>query len=175
MRGGKKSVVLPERGETGYKAMIVEVDRDSLRAAAEVHSVSWKDSHRAFCSEAFVEAHTPERQEAYLLGKMRGGSRLFLLVDGSPAGVVSVAGDLIEDLYVLPECRGRGLGTRLLRYAMDRCAGIPSLWILENNRDAERLYLRMGFRRTGRTKAVTDGLNEIELALTDGPPVSRGP
>ena len=41
--------------------------------------------------------------------------------------------------------------------------------ILENNRDAERLYRREGFRATGRRNAITDGLDEIELALAAAP------
>ena len=40
---------------------------------------------------------------------------------------------------------------------------IPSLWILENNSNAKRLYHKMGFRETGRKNVITDGLDEIEL------------
>ena len=51
---------------------------------------------------------------------------------------------LIEDLYVLPDMQNMGYGTKLLQYSIDQCADTPTLWILENNSNARRLYQRMG-------------------------------
>jgi len=96
---------------------------------------------------------------------MLAGSRIYMLVEEKPVGVVSVTGSLIEDLYVLPDRQNMGYGTRLLRYAIGKCKGVPTLWILENNTRAERLYRKMGFRRTGRINPSPGGLKEIELAL----------
>ena len=142
---------------------LVPVDRGNVSLAAGIHSASWQASHRAFCTAEFVALHTPGRQQNYILDKMEKGSRFYLLYDDAPVGIVSVAGDLIEDLYVLPERQNRGYGTRLLREAMARCDGAPVLWILENNDGARRLYEREGFRPTGRRSAIADGLDEIEF------------
>ena len=140
-------------------------DEGALRRAAEVHAVSWQDSHRSFCPPDFVAAHTPERQYRYLADKAASGSRIFLLLrEGeTPVGVVTVTGDLIADLYILPEDRNKGYGTVLLQYAMGQCAGSPTLWILENNAGAERLYRRNGFRPTGRVLEHPGGLSEREF------------
>ncbi|MBR3415108.1 MAG: GNAT family N-acetyltransferase [Clostridia bacterium] len=145
--------------------MIVAVDKTNVYAAAEVHSASWRESHRSFCAPDFIARHTPEHQREYIGKKMRSGSRFYMLVDGGPVGIVSVTGDLIEDLYVLPEKQGMGYGTELLRFAVEKCRGIPTLWILENNERAARFYRRKGFVETGRIKAVADGINEIEFKL----------
>ncbi len=145
---------------------IIPVDHASILKAAAVHSISWKESHRAFCAPDFIEKHTPERQRDYLQNKINGGAKVYMLVDEKPLGVVSVTGSLIEDLYVLPEMRNRGYGTKLLQFAISLCTGIPVLWILENNKGAERLYRRMGFRETGRRNPITNELDEIELHLT---------
>ena len=147
--------------------MIVPVDQSNICQAAEVHSVSWQESHRSFCSADFIALHTPEHQQEYLSEKISRGSRVFMLVDGEPAAVVSVTGSLIEDLYVLPGRQNKGYGTLLLEYAVRQCTGTPTLWILENNKGAERLYRRIGFRKTGMVHAVTDGLDEIEFTLTE--------
>ena len=88
-----------------------------------------------------------------------------MLVDEAPVGVVSVTDSLIEDLYILPEKQNMGYGTKLLKFAIGQCPDTPSLWILENNVNAERLYCRMGFAKTGRNNAITDKLDEIELVL----------
>ncbi len=146
--------------------MIVPVDEMNLVQAAIIHSVSWQESHRSFCTPEFIEMHTPDRQRSYLSDKMKAGAQLYMLIDGKPVGIVSVSGSLIEDLYVLPDMQNMGYGTRLLQYAIDRCADTPLLWILENNTNAERLYRRMGFTETGRKQPITDGLDEIEFALT---------
>ena len=143
---------------------IIRVDDTNLRKAAEVHSASWKESHRSFCSPAFVELHTPRRQAAYLKSKMDDGSRIFMVLDPDPVGIVSVTGSLIEDLYVMPGRQNMGYGTWLLKKALEECDGTPLLWILENNTGARRLYERSGFTRTGRIKSVPGGLDEIEYA-----------
>ena len=102
------------------------------------------------------EIHSPERQLRYIRDKMDKGTRFFMLVDEAPVGVVSVTENLIEDLYVLPEKQNMGYGTELLQFAVGQCPDTPSLWILENNVNAERLYRRMGFTKTGRINAITD-------------------
>lgn len=145
--------------------MIIPVDPSNLLEAAAVHAAAWRESHRAFCTPEFTESHTTERQAAYLQRKMDAKSRVFLLVDEEPKGVVSVTGSLIEDLYVLSEEQGKGYGTKLLRFAAAVSTGTPSLWILENNAGARRLYERLGFFETGNRKITPGGLDEIEFAL----------
>ena len=78
-----------------------------------------------------------------------------LIEDDEPIGIVSVKDDLIEDLYILPQKQRMGYGTKLLQFAMEQCTGTPSLWILENNSNAKRLYHKMGFRETGRKNEVS--------------------
>ena len=148
--------------------MIISVDESNLLEAALIHSASWQDSHRSFCSPDFIEQHTPERQREYLRGKMNKGSAVYMLVKDRPVGVVSVTGSLIEDLYILPEMQNKGYGTELLQFAIAQCPDVPTLWILENNVNAARLYRRMGFKETGNVNAITDKLAEIEFALESG-------
>ncbi len=112
--------------------MIITVDRTNLLQAAMIHSISWKESHRFVCVPDFVEMHTPERQQKYMQNKMNCGSKFYMLVEDIPVGVISVRESLIEDLYILPDKQKMGYGTKLLRYAIEQCTGIPTLWILEN-------------------------------------------
>ncbi len=146
--------------------VIVEIDGTNIEEAAKIHSVSWQESHRAFCTPDFIELHSPENQRVYLEEKLTAGSLAYMLIDDMPVGVVSVTGSLIEDLYILPERQNKGYGSELLKYAISKCSDVPTLWILENNKRAERLYRRKGFAPTGRVNAITPSLNEIEFALT---------
>ena len=147
-------------------SMIVPVDETNLLQAATIHSISWKESHRAFCTPDFIETHTPDRQREYLRNKMNNGTKLYMLVEEKTIGVVSVTKGLIEDLYILPDMQNMGYGTKLLLYAVGQCTDTSTLWILENNVNAERLYRRIGFKETGRKNAITNKLDEIEFALT---------
>ena len=159
----------PERTAGKDDPVIVAVDESNLAQAAAVHAVSWQESHRSFCSPGFVAEHTPKRQKEYLKQKMAEGSRLFMLVnEEGPAGIVSVTGSLIADLYVLPDRQDRGYGTELLRFAEEQCMGAPTLWILRNNERAGRLYRKEGFRETGRFREGAAGIDEIEFTLPQG-------
>lgn len=144
--------------------VILAVDKTNLVQAAVVHAISWKESHRSFCTHDFIEMHTPERQQEYLLNKMNCGSKFYMLIEEKPIGIVSVKDGLIEDLYILPDKQNMGYGTKLLQFAIEKCTDTPTLWILENNTNAKRLYHKMGFQETGRIHAITDGLDEIELS-----------
>ena len=145
--------------------MIIPVNEQNIMDAVIIHSKSWRESHRDFCTPEFIEIHSPERQLSYIRDKMNKGARFFMLADEAPVGVVSVTDSLIEDLYILPGKQNMGYGTKLLQFAIGQCPDTPSLWILENNVNAERVYCRMGFTKTGRTNAITDKLAEIELVL----------
>ena len=72
---------------------------------------------------------------------------------------------MIENLYVLPSEQRKGYGSQLLHYAIRQCAGIPRLWILNNNDGAYRLYSKTGFKETGNRKQLNNHLYEMELAL----------
>lgn len=154
----------------GKAAVTIDpVTAANLDAAAEAHAVSWRASHAAICAPDFVAAHTAARQRAYLARKLEGGSRIFLLMDDTPAGLISVTGSLIEDLYVRPEKQGQGYGSALLRHALRECTGTPKLWLLETNKRARLFYEHRGFRPTGKIDRSHGPLAEIEYALDTRP------
>ncbi|ACL59738.1 GNAT family N-acetyltransferase [Methylobacterium nodulans] len=89
---------------------------------------------------------------------------------GRPVGRIvtdrDVAALTIVDLALLPEWRGRGLGTRLLEdiLAEARAAGLPvRLSVAAQNAGARRLYARLGFR------AVASSDLALDLAWTPAP------
>ena len=144
----------------------VEVTELNIADAGRIHSESWKESHQSFCSAEFVEKHTPAAQTEYLHQEMDAGKSIYMLIDEHPVGIVSVHGSLIENLYVLPSEQRKGYGSQLLHYAIQQCAGTPSLWILNNNESAYRLYTKNGFKETGNRKQLNDTLYEMELSLS---------
>lgn len=144
---------------------ITQVNAQTLPIAGWIHSMSWQASHREFCTGAFLASHTPTAQMAYLQGLQEQGKQVYLLEDSCPVGIVSVDGDLIENLYVLPEFQRQGYGQALVSFAAAQCSGTPRLWVLSANEGAIRLYARLGFVPTGRV-VPRIGMEELEMALT---------
>ena len=145
----------------------VEVTEQNIADAGCIHSESWKESHRSFCSAEFVKKHTPIAQAEYLRREMDAGKSVYMLIDNYPVGIVSVHGGLIENLYVLPSEQCKGYGTQILEFAIQKCQGTPKLWILNNNEGAYRLYTKNGFKETGNRKQLNKNLYEMELAYAE--------
>ena len=51
--------------------MIIKVSEKNIQQAAEIHSISWKDSHKDFCNKESIEKHTVENQRIYLSAEER--------------------------------------------------------------------------------------------------------
>lgn len=66
-------------------------------------------------------------------------------------GLMVLAGDLLSQLYLDPEWRGRGIGDRFVALAKERSPRGLTLWTFQVNKPAHRFYERHGFVETDRT------------------------
>ena len=78
-----------------------------------------------------------------------------VVVDGHATGLLGVSerewATFIDQIEIVPEYQGRGIGTALINEVLAR--GRPvELDVLKVNADARRLYERLGFRVTGETE-----------------------
>ena len=103
---------------------------------------------------------TEERLAANLFGERRYAETLIAEQDGDPVGFalffhnfstfLAQPGIYLEDLFVLPEHRGRGIGRALLkelaRLAVERGCGRLEWAVLDWNRNAIGFYERLGAR-----------------------------
>ncbi|EFL41932.1 GNAT family N-acetyltransferase [Streptomyces griseoflavus] len=60
-------------------------------------------------------------------------------------GVMVLEGEELEQLYLAPEWRGRGIGDRFVALAKERSPGGLTLWTFQVNGPAHRFYERHGF------------------------------
>jgi GNAT superfamily N-acetyltransferase len=67
-------------------------------------------------------------------------------VDGRVVGMMILARDILEHLYLLPEARGNGLGDRFIGLAKSRRPHGLALHAFQVNGPARRFYERHGFR-----------------------------
>ena len=101
---------------------------------------------------------TEEKLTEGLFGERRYAETLIAENDGEPVGFalffhnfstfLAQPGIYLEDLFVVPEQRGRGVGRalleRLARVAVDRGCGRLEWAVLDWNRDAITFYERLG-------------------------------
>lgn len=75
---------------------------------------------------------------------------------GEVAGFIGVENRKVEMLFVHPAWRGKGIGRRLLSYAVTTL-GATELDVNEQNPQAIGFYLRMGFEVVGRSAVDSIG------------------
>lgn len=80
------------------------------------------------------------------------------LAEGSVVGLLVLDGEELEQLYLDPSWRGRGVGDRFVDLAKQRRPDGLGLWTFQVNGPAQRFYERHGFVAVERT----DGLRNEE-------------
>jgi mycothiol synthase len=79
-------------------------------------------------------------------------SRVVLTGAGHVVGFVTISDDWVDQVGVVPDWRGRGLGAHLVARSLRalRRAGCEAAWLAVNvDNDARHLYLRLGFEDAG--------------------------
>jgi len=109
--------------------------------------VPWDDAtKRAFLEQQFAA------QDAHYRGNYPGATLDVIELDGTRAGRLYVyrgPSDIrIMDIALMPEFRGRGIGTELLRGLVEEAAASQRKLSIhvEFNNPARSLYERLGFR-----------------------------
>ncbi len=80
------------------------------------------------------------RGSSRVVGLYRGGHQVGFARAISDGAIVAY----LADVYVLAECRGRGLGLELVRETINGGEGNGVRWLL-HTADAQGLYTRLGF------------------------------
>lgn len=122
--------------------------------AGEVAAFGWGEAEQ----RAFLEMQFSVRQRAYAM-QFPDAKCSIVLCDGEPAGEIIVdrsnARIELTDIAVLPEFRGRGIATHLIRELQNGAAeaGFPlTLTVDRANANAFNLYSKLGFTVTAETE-----------------------
>ena len=151
--GCRTHPLTPGRWKRTERAALVRTG-DQLDAAAKIYSESWQQSHREVCTPDFLAEHTPEAMRQRLEADRAAGWAFYLHSTAGQAdaivGVCHKTGE-IGRLYVAPAAQGRGIGAKLLAFAQKKLPEHARTFVtvLETNRPAIALYLRMGYREEG--------------------------
>jgi len=90
-------------------------------------------------------------------------------VDGEGVGMLALSEGWLDQLYLDPEWRGRGLGDRLVALAKERRPRSLQLWTFQVNEPARRFYRRHGFVEVERTDGTHNEEREPDVRLVWAP------
>ncbi|MGN0747345.1 MAG: GNAT family N-acetyltransferase [Aristaeellaceae bacterium] len=85
--------------------------------------------------------------------------------DGKVVGFMACTPEELAWLYVAPDCMGQGVGTALVRHALDQREGPMTLEVLVGNEPARRLYERCGFRLTDTVTGRMPGNEQFRVTV----------
>lgn len=149
-RNGRPEVVI-RRSRPDESASMLEIWERSVRT-----------SHR-FLGDEDIAGIRPQTAEALSVMEVYVAE-----LEGRPAGFMGLNGDMVEMLFIDPDRKGRGLGSRLLDWARRLRPGrILRLDVNEQNPDAIAFYRSRGFRQIGRSDTDSAGRPFPLLHLED--------
>ena len=132
----------------------IPTDNRSDALVAELMKV-WRSSveatHHFLSTEEIdaIAAHVPEA--------LRGVPELTVAYDegGHEVAFMGTDGGMLEMLFVAADRRGQGIGSQLMRHALE--AGVRKVDVNEGNPQARGFYEHMGFEVTGRSELDAQG------------------
>jgi GNAT superfamily N-acetyltransferase len=124
-----------------------------MEAAAVVHRIAFDAA-----LPSLAGLHTPEEDRWFFRERVFANCDVWGAFDGAAmTGVIAFRGGWIDQLYVLPDAQGRGIGMALLGVAQ-RAFDRLQLWTFQCNAPARRFYEARGFMLA----EMTDGAGNEE-------------
>jgi ribosomal protein S18 acetylase RimI-like enzyme len=134
-------------------------DRADLPALADVFVAAWRGGYRGVVPDDVIDAMDATVAETELAPIVEAADRTTLVAldaNGDIVGFTIFGPDrdrhagYLASLYVSPAAGGHGVGSGLLRAAIDAMPGVDiTLWVFAGNVRARRLYERAGFSPAG--------------------------
>lgn len=157
-------------GNADRNMKIRRAEASDCETMAEIHRRSWLAAYSGLLPAKMIAKvnagrsslwerllHESPPRASYFLGEL-DGKPAGMIVFGSPREENQENAAEIHSLYLLPEYQHRGIGSKLIAFAMRELKkqGFSSvfLWVLAENRPAIACYEKNGFRPDGRKETI---------------------
>jgi ribosomal protein S18 acetylase RimI-like enzyme len=153
------------------------ITSEHISEIATVHAASWRSAYRGVLRDEFLQSDLVANRTGLwsrrLLNKPQRHFGFISLVDDKVVGFAFAFGDedekwgtQLDNLHVLPEYKGQGLGKKLLsaiaRTCVEQCE-LPALhlWVYEANTQGQAFYASFGAQRGERLVIQAPGGGEV--------------
>lgn len=141
------------------KILLRRADAADAPAVAEI----WLRSYAAALPKV-RRAHSDEAVRAWIRNIVVPQYETWVAVaDSAVRGMLALHDDWVEQLYLDPQWRGRGLGDRFIELAKQRRPDGLQLWTFQVNPPACRFYERHGFVEAERTDGSANEEREPDI------------
>lgn len=146
--------------------MTVDVRRAEpadAEAVADVLIASRRDAYPAVPASV----HPDDETRTWVRQQLLGECEVWVAtVEGAVVAVLALQDDFVEQLYVLRDWSGRGVGGRLLERAKERSPGGLQLWTFVSNESARAFYEHRGFTVVEQTDGSGNEEHQPDLRMT---------
>jgi GNAT superfamily N-acetyltransferase len=153
---------------------------------AQLHARSWHTAYRGILSDDFLDGPLLANRQALWRARFTEVDRTdqMVLVDEEAGKIQGFAcafldadpdwGTLLDNLHVVPECKGQGLGRQMMAQVAKRLLELNRtrlhLWAFEQNHAARKFYERLGgVITTSHAESAPDGreVNAVRYCWSD--------
>ena len=148
-----------------------------MAGKAYVHYCSWQEAYKGLVDQSYLAALTLDK--CMDIARRYPDNIHVALDEDKVVGFVAYGGCRNADLplagevfaiYVLSDYYCKGVGTALMRAALDQLDGYPqvAVWVLKDNARAIAFYRKCGFAFDGTEQTITLGtpVSEVRMILT---------
>ncbi|MFI5697577.1 GNAT family N-acetyltransferase [Kribbella sp. NPDC051586] len=134
----------------------------------EAAAVWWRSRHAD--SELLPPAiHTATEVATWFAEVLLPDAQTWVVLDADRiVAVLTLDGDDLDQLYVVPEAAGQGIGSTLVGLAKDLRPGGLALWTFQTNTRAQTFYRSHGFIEVRRTDGTANEERAPDVRMTWG-------
>lgn len=154
-----------ETGKVTIRAAEMK-DLNALLPLVQAYRVFYKQTPNPEAERAFVRQHLRYGTSTIYIAEIEGQPVGFMQLFRTYSTVHLANVWILEDLFVTPECRGRGVASafldRALQAARESGASAMFLETARDNAAAQRVYERAGWTREGHFYKYNAPLHELQ-------------
>lgn len=135
---------------------IRKAEQTDLESVRTITQTTIKEVYPKYYPAGAVEFFSEHHSDEKIMRDIDAGIVYLLIADdGEPAGTVTLTGNEIDRLFVLPQYQGKGYGRALLDLAEDTIAKEYDVTKLHASLPAKNIYLKRGFSEVDYLKIDT--------------------
>ena len=122
-------------------------DGKDFETVKEITLKTIKEIYPKYYPEGAVKFFINHHSDENIMRDLNKGTVYLLITDdGDAAGTVTLTGNEIDRLFVLPSYQGKGYGRALLDFAENEIAKTYDKIIIHASMSAKKIYLKRGFK-----------------------------